>query len=164
MGRHKKESAGLLVYRKGPNGLELFLVHPGGPFFTNKDAGSWTIPKGEIEEDQAALEVARREFFEETGQPVEAVAGPGELVPLGTVRQRGGKTVHVWAFEGDWPAGMAIASNTFSLEWPPRSGRMREFPEVDRAEFFGIEEAREKINPAQQEFIDRLIEHLRTSG
>lgn len=154
-----KRSAGLLMYRHRDRGLEVFLVHPGGPFFSRKDAGAWSVPKGEIDEGEDPLAVARREFEEETGRGVEACAKPdAELVPLGSVRQRGGKTVHAWAFEGDWPEGVEPSPNTFEIEWPPRSGRRREFPEIDRAEFFTLDAAREKIHPAQAAFLDRLSE------
>ncbi len=150
------------MYRRRGGKLEVFLVHPGGPLFAGKDAGFWSVPKGEIEADEPPLAVARREFAEETGRTVESCAtAGGEPLPLGSVTQRGGKVVHAWAFEGDWPAGAAPASNTFTLEWPPRSGRQREFPEVDRAEFVPLEQAREKINPAQIAFLERLVEALR---
>ena len=151
-------SAGLLMFRRRPGGIEVFLVHPGGPFFARKDDGAWSIPKGEIEPGEEPLAVARREFAEETGRAVEQCGGRGEFLPLGSARQKGGKTVHAWAFEGDWPEGEAPSSNTFSMEWPPRSGRSREFPEIDRAEFFPLERARAKIQPAQGAFLDRLLE------
>lgn len=140
-------------------GLELFLVHPGGPFFRNKDDGAWTVPKGEIEEGDEPLETARREFSEETGL---AVPDDG-LVELGGIQQKGGKHVLAWAFEGDCDPG-SIESNTFEMEWPPRSGKRQAFPEVDRAGFFDPEEARRKINPAQTAFIDRLEEALHQGG
>jgi len=151
-------SAGLLMFRRRPGGIEVFLVHPGGPFFARKDDGAWSIPKGEIEPGEEPLAVARREFAEETGRAVEQCGGRGEFLPLGSARQKAGKTVHAWAFEGDWPEGEAPSSNTFSMEWPPRSGRSREFPEIDRAEFFPLERARAKIQPAQGAFLDRLLE------
>ena len=154
------QSAGLLMFRRSTDGVEVFLVHPGGPFFAKKDAGAWSVPKGEIEAGEEPLEVALREFTEETGQTVEACATSDVIIPLGSVRQRAGKIVQAWAFEGDWPAGAALRSNTFSMEWPPRSGRQREFPEVDRGEFFPVPVAREKINPAQAALIDRLLEKL----
>ncbi len=158
------ESAGVLMFRRRAEGVEVFLVHPGGPFFAGRDGGAWSIPKGEVEPGEDPLEVARREFAEETGQSFEACARGEEMIPLGSVRQRGGKTVHAWAFEGDWPDGAPLRSNRFSLEWPPRSGRLREFPEVDRGEFFPAPRAREKINPAQVALIDRLVERLGTSA
>jgi predicted NUDIX family NTP pyrophosphohydrolase len=136
-------------------GLELFLVHPGGPFFRNKDEGSWSIPKGEVEDGTDPLAAALREFAEETG----AAAPRGELLSLGEIRQKGGKRVLAWAIEGDFPPS-AVKSNTFEIEWPPRSGRKQRFPEVDRAEFFPPELARRKLNPAQAELVDRLEKKL----
>jgi len=147
-------SAGILLFRRP--GPEVLLVHPGGPYWARRDAGAWSIPKGELEEDGAdALACALREFEEETG----SAPGPGELVALGEVRQKGGKVVAAWAAEGDLDAG-TIRSNTFELEWPPRSGRRQSFPEVDRAGWFGVAEAREKMIPAQAAFLDRLLEHM----
>jgi predicted NUDIX family NTP pyrophosphohydrolase len=145
-----KVSAGLLLYRRRVGGIEVLLVHPGGPFLQNKDEGSWSIPKGEVEGEEDLLERARIEFREELG----AEPPPGPYIELGTVKQKGGKTVHAWACEGDL-AGPP-RSNTFQIEWPPRSGKMREFPEVDRAEWFGLAEARVKMNPAQAGFIEVL--------
>lgn len=138
-----KISAGLLMYRNRGGALEFLLVHPGGPFWKNKDAGAWTIPKGEVGEGEESLVAAIREFEEELGfKP----SGPfRELTPI---KQKGGKIVQAWAFEGDCEPGQ-IKSNTFKMEWPPRSGKEAEFPEVDRAEFFNFENAKEKINPAQ---------------
>jgi predicted NUDIX family NTP pyrophosphohydrolase len=146
-----KHSAGILLYRRAGDGLEVLLVHPGGPFWAKKDVGVWSIPKGEHDEGEDALATALREFHEETG----TVLPPGALTDLGTVKQRAGKVVQAWAAEGDLDAD-AIRSNHFTIEWPPRSGRMREFPEVDRAAWFGVAEARERINPAQAAFLDRL--------
>ena len=147
-----KISAGLLMYRRRAGHLEVLLAHPGGPFWTNKDAGAWTIPKGVVEEGEGDhLATAKREFEEELGTKPNAK----EFLPLGDVRQRGGKTVVAWAFEGDLDPA-AIQSNTFKVEWPPRSGRWRDYPEVDRAAFFSIDEARKKINQAQAQFLDRL--------
>jgi predicted NUDIX family NTP pyrophosphohydrolase len=143
------ESAGVLLFRRTPE-LQVLLVHPGGPFFARKDAGAWSIPKGEVEPDEALEARARLEFEEETGTALD-----GELRPLGAVRQKGGKVVHAFAAEGDLDAE-AIVSNTFELQWPPRSGRVQTFPEVDRAGWFTLGEAREKINPAQAELLDRL--------
>ena len=144
-------SAGILLYRRRDGDLEVLLVHPGGPYWAKKDLGAWSIPKGEHGEGEDARACALREFEEETGRPT----GPGELEDLGTVRQKAGKIVQAWALEGDLDAA-AVRSNTFSMEWPPRSGRTQEFPEVDRAEWFGLEAARERINPAQSAFLDRL--------
>jgi predicted NUDIX family NTP pyrophosphohydrolase len=145
-----KLSAGLLMFRGRHGALEVFLVHPGGPFWKNKDDGAWSIPKGEYSQGEDRLEAARREFREETGFE------PGtELIPLGEARQPSGKIVTVWAFEGDCdPAG--LRSNTFSIEWPPKSGQSREFPEVDRADWFPIDIARTKILKGQLSFLDRL--------
>jgi predicted NUDIX family NTP pyrophosphohydrolase len=145
-------SAGLLMYRQGDAGLEVLLVHPGGPFFRNKDDGFWSIPKGLPDAGEALPEAARREFSEELGLPVS-----GPLLSLGEIKQKGGKTVHAWAVQGDLPAGFVLSSNTFEAEWPPRSGRHQFFPEIDRAEFFSLEEARIKINAAQATFLDRLL-------
>jgi predicted NUDIX family NTP pyrophosphohydrolase len=146
-----KESAGLLMYRLRAGAVECLLAHPGGPFFKNKDLGAWTIPKGELHPGEAPLSAAIREFQEELGlKPI------GKFVALRSITQKSGKLVHAWAFEGDCDPG-AIRSNTFSLEWPPRSGRTHDFPEVDRAAFFGLEEARQKINPAQVPFLDEVL-------
>jgi predicted NUDIX family NTP pyrophosphohydrolase len=133
--------------------MEVLLVHPGGPFWARRDAGAWSIPKGEYSDGEDPLDAARREFAEELGSR----APDGDPADLGEIRQKSGKVVHGWALAGDLDAD-AIQSNTFTLEWPPRSGRMREFPEVDRAEWFELERAREKINPAQAAFLDRLAE------
>jgi predicted NUDIX family NTP pyrophosphohydrolase len=143
-------SAGLLMYRHRGGILQVFLVHPGGPYWAKKDLGSWSVPKGEFAPDEDPLEAARREFEEETGLPV---AGP--FRPLTPIRQPGGKLVQVWAFEGDGDPS-AIKSNTFSMEWPPRSGQYQEFPEVDRAGWFTIETAKEKILKGQVGFLDEL--------
>jgi predicted NUDIX family NTP pyrophosphohydrolase len=148
-----------MMYRRSTGSLELFLVHLGGPFFRNKDDGSWSIPKGLIDADEDPLAAARREFSEETGVPTPKSG----YVPLGEVRQKGGKVVRAWAFEGDCDPG-AIASNTFELEWPPGSGKMQAFPEVDRAAFFAPEEARRKLNPAQVPFVDRLEGELKAAS
>jgi predicted NUDIX family NTP pyrophosphohydrolase len=143
-----KQSAGILLYRGG----EVLLVHPGGPFWAKKDAGAWSIPKGEYEEGDDPRVAALREFEEELGS---ALPAGTELVELGTVKQKSGKRITAFAAEGDLDAD-TISSNTFEMEWPPRSGRMQAFPEVDRAGWFSIEEAREKLNPAQAEFLVRL--------
>ena len=131
---------------------EVLLVHPGGPYWTKKDAGAWSIPKGEYEEGEDALACALREFEEELGSPP---PDRSELMELGTVRLKSGKRITAWAAPGDLDAD-AVHSNTFTMEWPPRSGRTQEFSEIDRAGWFGLDEAREKLNPAQAAFIDRL--------
>ena len=149
-----KVSAGLLPYRRRRGALEVLLVHPGGPFFRQRDEGVWSIAKGEIDPGEDALAAAVREFREETGfEP------RGPYLPLGTVRQPGGKIVQAWAFEGDFDPAR-LASNSFSLEWPPHSGRVQEFPEVDRAGWFDLATARRKLVPAQTVFLDRLRESL----
>lgn len=145
-----KQSAGLLVYRKQDRGLEVFLVHPGGPFWKNKDAGAWSIPKGEFSTGEDPLEVATREFHEETGMTI-----GGEFMPLEPVKQRSGKTVYAWAVEADVDASQ-VMSNTFTIEWPPKSGETQEFPEVDRAEWFDIATTLEKINDGQRGLIEQL--------
>jgi predicted NUDIX family NTP pyrophosphohydrolase len=145
-----KRSAGLLLFRRKGTGLEVFLVHPGGPFWAKKDLGAWSIPKGEYGDGEAALEAAKREFREETGFAVE-----GEFLELGTVRQAGGKVVSVWAVEGDCDAAKLV-SNTCLIEWPPRSGRKLEIPEVDRGDWFDLEEARERILKSQGLILDVL--------
>jgi predicted NUDIX family NTP pyrophosphohydrolase len=145
------------MYRRGPHGVEVFLVHPGGPYFARRDAGAWSIPKGLVEAGEELLAVAIREFHEETGRTVDECRRGDDFAPLGHVQQKSGKIVHAWAFEGEWPTGSILRSNTFEIEWPPGSGARREYPEVDRAEFFAIEAAREKINPAQVAFVDRLV-------
>ena len=156
-----RESAGLLMFRRRAGGVEVFLVHPGGPFYARKDEGVWGLPKGEIDAGEDALGVARREFGEETGRTVdECATDGGSMTTLGSIQQRGGKTVHAWAFEGDWPEGLEVRSNTFEMEWPPRSGRRQPFPEVDRGAFFALDVARQKINPAQVALLDRLLAHL----
>ena len=143
------------MFRNKDGELEVLLVHPGGPYFKNKDDGAWTIPKGESVEGEELLERAKIEFEEELGIPA-----IGDWIKLGSVKQKGGKTVHGWAFKGDLTDDFELDSNTFEMEWPPRSGKLREFPEVDRARFFSLEEARRKINIAQILFLDRLLEHL----
>jgi predicted NUDIX family NTP pyrophosphohydrolase len=150
-----KQSAGILLYRKTVNSLQFFLVHPGGPFFKNKDAGAWSIPKGEFSEDEEPLAAAKREFEEETSQPVN-----GEFIPLGSVKLKSGKTVYGWAVEGDIDHE-TIISNTVEIDWPPRSGKKITIPEIDRAGWFNATAAKLNINPAQAAFIDRLIEQLK---
>lgn len=145
-----KHSAGLLMHRQVSGTLEVLLVHPGGPFWAKKDAGAWSIPKGEIEEGEDALAAARREFEEETGRSAE-----GSFVPLQPIRQRGGKHILAWAFEGDFDP-LQLRSATFSMEWPPRSGQQRDFPEVDRAAWFAVEEARRRVNAGQVPLVDEL--------
>jgi predicted NUDIX family NTP pyrophosphohydrolase len=149
------ESAGLVLYRARDGKTEVLLVHPGGPFWKRRDEGVWSIPKGEIEPGETRLDVARREFQEELGMP----PPDGDLAPLGSIRQAGGKVVHAWASPGDLDASR-ISSGTFTLEWPPRSGRMQEFPEVDRAAWFDLATARRMILPAQSALLDRLEEQL----
>jgi predicted NUDIX family NTP pyrophosphohydrolase len=149
-------SAGLLMYRLRNGEVEVFLAHPGGPYFTHKDEGYWTIPKGEIELGEDLLAAALREFEEETG-----IKPEGEFLPLGTIKQKGGKIVHSWAFQGNWDESQPIKSNKCSLQWPPSSGQFLDFPEVDRAGFFTIQEARQKIKETQRPFLDRLISTLR---
>jgi predicted NUDIX family NTP pyrophosphohydrolase len=151
-----KTSAGLLLFRKRDGEREVLLVHPGGPFWRNKDDGAWTIPKGEVGDGEDFVARAKTEFQEELG-----FAPSGDLIELGSVKQKGGKTVHAWAFEGDLPANFKLASNTFEMEWPPRSGRTQTFPEIDRAEFLSIEEAKRKINSAQIAFLERLGDALK---
>lgn len=151
-----KLSAGLLVYRRRPAGPEVLLVHPGGPFWARRDDAAWSIPKGEHGPDEDPLEVALREFREELGLEPPAVDRP---LPLGELRQRGGKRVSAWAVEGDLDVA-EVRSNTFTMEWPPRSGRTAEFPEVDRAGWFDVATAREKLVPGQVPFVDRLKELL----
>jgi predicted NUDIX family NTP pyrophosphohydrolase len=151
-------SAGLLMYRRRGGDLEVLLVHPGGPFFVHKDEGVWSVPKGEVEGEEDLLSAAQREFREETG-----FTPHGPYLPLTPVMQPGGKLVHCWAFEGDCDPA-TLVSNTFTLEWPPRSGRQAQFPEVDRAAFFDLATARTKINPAQVPLLDQLQATLRPEG
>jgi predicted NUDIX family NTP pyrophosphohydrolase len=146
-----KQSAGILLYRNTNKVLEVFLVHPGGPFFKKKDEGSWSIPKGEFLDDEEALTAAKREFEEETGQSID-----GDFVSLGSIKQKNGKTVYAWAVEGNINHE-TIFSNTCEVEWPPRSGKKITIPEIDRAAWFEVDEAKKKINPAQAELVDRLV-------
>jgi predicted NUDIX family NTP pyrophosphohydrolase len=145
-------SAGILMYRNAMLSLEVLLVHPGGPFWRNKDDGAWSIPKGEIDAGERPEDIARREFMEELGS-----AASGPLRPLGEIRQRGGKRVHAFAVEGDLDVS-TVASNTFEMIWPPKSGRTQRFPEVDRAEWFALPVARNKILEGQRPLLDRLQE------
>ena len=149
-----RQSAGLLLYRRNGNGVEVLLGHPGGPFWRNKDLGSWSIPKGLIAEGEKPLAAARREFTEETGHRPR-----GKSLPLGEARQPGGKRVQAWAVEGDWDAA-SLKSNMFEMEWPPRSGRRHSFPELDRAEWFDLAEAQATILKGQAIFLTRLLEKL----
>ena len=153
--RRSRVSAGLLMFRRKGGTLEVLLAHPGGPFFARKDEGAWTIPKGEAAPDEDLLTRAQIEFEEELG-----IQPHGNWIELGSIKQKGGKTVHAWAFEGDLPDSFELSSNTFEIEWPPRSGRLKQFPEIDRAEFLGEEVARRKMNPAQIILLDRLRERL----
>jgi predicted NUDIX family NTP pyrophosphohydrolase len=148
-----KISAGLLMFRRRPSGVEVFLVHPGGPFWQKKDLGAWSIAKGGATKGEDLLLAAQREFQEETG-----IVPASQFIALGEVRQPGGKIVWAWAFEND--LSPKILSNTFSMEWPPGSGRAQEFPEVDRGEWFSVEEARKRINRGQIAFLERLVEAL----
>ncbi len=148
-----KRSAGLLLWRRGESGVEVLLAHPGGPLFARKDDGNWTIPKGELDPGEDELAAARREFGEELGIPVPA----GEPVLLGEVRQSSGKVNVIWALEGD-PGPFEVTSNLFDLEWPPRSGKIGQYPEVDRAAWYPIGEAAAKLFVSQRSFIERLAE------
>lgn len=152
-----KRSAGLLLFRELRGALEVLLVHPGGPFWARKDDGAWSIPKGEFEGDEEPLAAARREFAEETGAAID-----GEFIALAPVRQPSGKIVHAWAVRADFDPAQ-LRSNTFAMAWPPKSGQLREFPEVDRAAWFGLDEAHAKIQPGQRPLLDQLHELLRQS-
>ena len=156
--RRQAVSAGLLLYRRTAAGIELLLAHPGGPFWARRDEGAWTIPKGVPSPGEDLLAAARREFAEETG-----ATAPGPFLPLGSIRQKAGKTVHAWAAEGDLDPD-TLVSNTMKTEWPPRSGRWITFPEVDRCEWFDPATARRKLLPAQAELVDRLIATLDAAG
>ncbi|MDZ7691375.1 MAG: NUDIX domain-containing protein [Balneolaceae bacterium] len=152
-------SAGILLFTKEPE-LQLLLAHPGGPYWQNKDEGAWSIPKGLIEKDEDKLEAAVREFQEEVN-----LKPAGDFLELGSIKQKGGKVVFAWAVESERSANndFEIESNTFTLEWPPNTGKMQEFPEIDRAEFFSLEQAYQKINEAQRTFLDRLIQKIDTA-
>jgi len=149
--RNTKVSAGLLMYRIKNGNLEVFLAHPGGPYYKNKDTGYWGIPKGHIEENECCFDAALREFAEETG-----IAPKGDFIPLGTVRHPSGKLIHAWAFMNDWDDSEPTVSNNFTMEWPPKSGIIQEFPEIDQTQFFSLDMAIQKIKPAQAPFIERL--------
>jgi len=151
---NKPVSAGLLMYRRKES--EVFLAHPGGPYFVNKDKGYWGIPKGLIDEGEDHLAAAVREFEEEVG----VLPGSDDFIELGTASQKSGKIVYAWAFEGDWPDGKNPDCNLFSLEWPPKSGKTQEFPEVDKVRFFSLREARNMMTESQQPFLNRLLEKL----
>jgi predicted NUDIX family NTP pyrophosphohydrolase len=150
-----KRSAALLVYKRSKTGIEVFLVHPGGPFWVKKDLGAWSIPKGEFDDAEDGLAAAKREFFEEVGQTVD-----GTVIALTPVKQRGGKIVHAWAVEGEVDA-VAVRSNEFEMEWPPRSGRKARFPEVDRGQWFAMAEALRHILPSQAPILEELLAMLR---
>jgi predicted NUDIX family NTP pyrophosphohydrolase len=157
MSRASKKSAGLLLFRETATGLEVLLVHPGGPFWAKKDDGSWSIPKGEFEEGEEPLAAAKREFEEEMGVPPS-----GEFLPLKPLKQPSGKLVFAWALRSDFDPS-SLKSNTFSMEWPPKSGRQREFPEVDKAAWFDMETARRKILKGQAPFLDQLLVSLQNA-
>jgi predicted NUDIX family NTP pyrophosphohydrolase len=154
----RKKTAGLLLYRIRSSALEVFLVHPGGPFWARKDEGAWSIPKGEFDEDEEPLNAAKREFKEETGFSMD-----GNFIGLAPLKQRSGKLIYAWALEGDCDAE-AIKSNLFSIEWPPRSGHRREYPEVDRAGWFALELAKRKIVPGQIGFLEELQQMMNKPG
>jgi predicted NUDIX family NTP pyrophosphohydrolase len=156
--RSNKQSAGILVYRIGTRGLEVLIAHPGGPIFRKRDEGAWTIPKGEIEPGEEPLAAACRELAEETGYVLE-----GPYLPLGTVKQKSGKIVHAWACPGDVDP-TELRSNRFDMQWPPRSGRIQSFPEVDRVAYFEPDTARLKLNLAQSELVLRLVAVLSASA
>ncbi len=150
-------SAGLLMYSYKNNELKVFLVHPGGPYFTKKDDGFWGIPKGLTEPNEELLNTAIREFQEETG-----IIPHGEFIPLSSVKQKNGKTVYAWAFKTDNENHVHLSSNTFEIEWPPHSGVRKKFPEIDKGEFFSLDEAKKKITETQREFISKLEKYLKT--
>ena len=156
-------SCGLLLYStsevagSGKDGLRVLLAHPGGPFFAGKDEGAWSIPKGLVAKGEDFLDAAKREFAEETGYDL---SGVGEFLPLGEITLKSGKVVHCWAFAGHWEEGRIPLSNSFSIEWPPRSGVKQSFPEIDRAELFTVEEAYRKINERQRPFLARLVDRI----
>ena len=151
-----RRSAGLLLWRRASGGVEVLLGHPGGPLWAKRDEGVWSVPKGEFHDGEAAWAVARREFEEETGHP----APDGDPIELGEIRQKGGKFVEAWALEGDLDPA-AAESNTFDMVWPPGSGRVQTFPEIDRVEWFDVDEAKRRLKPTQIPLIDRLVDALR---
>lgn len=153
--RMKKQSAGILLYRKTNAGVEVLLAHPGGPFWKKKDDGAWTVPKGEYLENEDSFVAACREFSEETGQPVP----DGDKLDLGCIKRKDGKTICVWALEGDFDVA-TLVSNTFEMEWPPKTGRMESFPEIDRAAWFSLGACEAKLNKGQFVFVERLAEQL----
>lgn len=153
-----KQAAGILLYRRGPRGLEVLLAHPGGPLWARKDLGAWTLPKGQFTDDERPLAAAKREFEEEMGSPP-----TGEFVEIGSIKQPSGKVVHAFVADSDFDVA-TVQSNLFSLEWPPKSGQHAQFPEVDRAGWFTIDEARQKILKGQQPFLDRLLALLKTTA
>lgn len=159
-----KKSAGILLWKRSRAGVLILLVHPGGPFWRNKDAGAWSLPKGEYDDGEEALSAARRELVEELGPAAASMVAQGDdaFVALGEVKQKGGKIVTAFALEGDFDVTQ-LASNTFEIEWPPRSGRRQAFPEADRAEWFGLEDARMKILPSQLELLTRADKLLSAS-
>lgn len=161
--KKKKQSAGLMMFRTYSGKIEILLAHPGGPFFSKKDDGHWTIPKGEPDENEDLLLAAKREFNEETGiNPI--IEFPDAVyIELGSITQKGGKEVSGWAFEGSLADGYVHSCNTVTIEWPPRSGKFKDFPEVDKVEFFNIEEAKKKIKEAQVPLIEKLEEKLKKS-
>jgi predicted NUDIX family NTP pyrophosphohydrolase len=159
----KKRSAGILMYRRSGLDLEVLLVHPGGPFWAKKDLGAWSIPKGEFAEGEEPLAAAKREFCEELGSEPEGAFVAGAFLELGTLAQPSRKEVIAWAVEGDFPVA-ELKSNTFEIEWPPKSGKKKRFPEVDRAEWFSPDDARRKILPGQAEFINRLLARIQTGS
>jgi predicted NUDIX family NTP pyrophosphohydrolase len=152
-----KRSAGILVYRRSRGGLEVFLVHPGGPFWAKKDAGAWSIPKGEVDESEEGLAAAKREFLEEVGQSI-----GGDFLALAPVKQKGGKIIHTWAVEGEVDE-TRVKSNEFEMEWPPKSGHRARFPEVDRGQWFGVAEARRRLQSGQLPILDELVVRLGAS-
>ena len=156
--RRARVSAGLLMYRVVEDRLEVFIAHPGGPWFPNRDLDVWTIPKGELEEGEDLQAAAIREFQEEVG-----IEPKGPYIELGSIKQKGGKTVHAWAFKGDWDDSQPIQSNRIKVEWPPGSGRWGEWPEVDRAAFFPTDQARAKLKSTQHPLLDRLVQALADS-
>ena len=153
-----KQAAGILLYRQTAHGLEVLLAHPGGPLWAKKDLGAWTIPKGQFGDDESALDAAKREFAEEMGSPA-----TGRFAEIGSIRQPSGKIVHAFTAESDFDV-TTVQSNLFTLEWPPRSGRQGQYPEVDRAEWFAIDEARKRILKGQEPFLDRLLALLKVTA